>query len=816
MARKPTKPDLSSLAGGRQDPVTGTAGDPAGPVDDLDDDLDDEEFLAELETEDREAAELLIEMLGDNLSREVPRRQRSAATRLLRAGVSGGAWPYDWFARSLSWAAGVPNDLDEEAAWLIAAGSVVSPPQDPGWDTESVAAVMTLTHADWLAAVVAMVRRGPGSDAGPQALVRTSLVVPEIEEDGDSDGIELVEHAFEVLTPLWQALGAMDEDRRVTELGCWGLPRALWLTWRLSGLGPENLGLDTADDVDADDEEESEAERERLNDAAHARQAFLDWQNDPDDADGHRARAAASALSEPKAVAWLHAAVPNSDKWDPFLRWAIEAAKGTPDASGPAMCLAVRAEWHRDIVEEETWLAAALAADPRCQDALWRSADYAGDRGDAATAYNLLRRAAVDDDDEELAAYARFRFPPAAAAPRNAPCPCRSGRKYKHCHGGQRIGHPLAERAGWLVAKVGRYVQRPPQRELLLGYGARLAGTKEVRSRAAAHAVLTEPFIADFALHDGGALADFLAERGGLLPADERELAAAWLSSRVRLYEITGVTPGTGLRLRDLADDREYDVAERVGSHGVRRGDLVLTRLLDSGSGHILGAVMLVARLKRASLSAALETGVADDLLAWLRSASGLPALQNTEGQALLMATQSWRLSSASLWQRLRDSGLDDDGQDQLLVVRTDGTIAGTFTRSGLEVEISVNSRERLAELVDRLRKADPAAEFISGEEQSGEELMRKLRTVPKPVDVGPDVNDALAEHVRAYEREWIDTEIPALGGKTPRAAMRSAASRRQLQLLLEDFDAMPTSGGGGGMSADRIRELLGLPPRRG
>lgn len=161
--RKPTKPDLSSLAGGSQDPAPGRLDSAASPFDRLDDlddlddpddldyldDLDDEEFLAALDEADREAAALLMEMLGDDLPSEVPQRQRSASTGLLRAGVSRGAWPYDWFARSLSWAAGVPNDMDDEAAWLIAAGSVVSPPQDPGWDIESVAAVMTLTHADW-------------------------------------------------------------------------------------------------------------------------------------------------------------------------------------------------------------------------------------------------------------------------------------------------------------------------------------------------------------------------------------------------------------------------------------------------------------------------------------------------------------------------------------------------------------------------------------------------------------------------------------------------------------------------------------------
>lgn len=78
IARKPTKPDLSSLAGRSQDPAPGRLDSAARPFDDLDDlddlgdldyldDLDDEESLAALDEEDREAAALLMEMLGDDL-----------------------------------------------------------------------------------------------------------------------------------------------------------------------------------------------------------------------------------------------------------------------------------------------------------------------------------------------------------------------------------------------------------------------------------------------------------------------------------------------------------------------------------------------------------------------------------------------------------------------------------------------------------------------------------------------------------------------------------------------------------------------------
>lgn len=793
--------------------------------------LDDEDFLAAMEAEDREAAALLMEWLGDDMPRRLPRAQRRDAVKALRAGITKGTWPHDWFARSLSWQGGVPADLDDEAAWLRAAGSVVSPPEDPGWDTEAVGAVMSLTHADWIAAVLALVRQGAGSDASPQALARKSMLVPEIEGEIDPADIGLVEHAFEVVTPLWQALGAVDEQRRVTRLGCWGMPRAFWLTWGLSGLTHEGLMVEAAaddptghdedadEDADEGDDLEDDAfaasQREWELDAEPARRAFLDWQLAPQARDDSQGRTSAAALSEPGAANWLETAVHRSPDWDPFLRWAFAAALGTGAAAGPARYLALRAEWETDSASEESWLAAALAADPQCGPALWRMADYAGDRGDAATAYDLLRRAEVDNDDEELATYSRFRFPPTATAPRNAPCPCGSGRKYKHCHGGQRIGHPLVDRAGWLLAKVGRYVQRPPQQDLVMSYGALLAGTDDIRSREAVAAAISQPFVTDAAMFDGGALADFLDERGSLLPVDERELAASWVDTRVGLYEVTDVTPGSGMRMRDLADDHEQVVTERIGSHEVSPGALLLTRLLDNGAGQMLGPVMLISRWQRASLSAALEVGSAGAVLGWLADAGRLPELRNTEDHELVSATAQWRLSSAQSWRRLRDSGLVENGPDNLILQRPSGTVVGTFSRTRLVVEISTNSVERLQELVDLLNEADPDAAFLSGSERSAADMIRTPRVVRQPEELDQASADALAEYVHTYERQWIDTEIPALDGMTPRAALRTPAARRKLQLLLEDFDAMPRPSGGIGMDADRIRVLLGLPRHR-
>ena len=49
----------------------------------------------------------------------------------------------------------------------------------------------------------------------------------------------------------------------------------------------------------------------------------------------------------------------------------------------------------------------------------------------------------------------------------------------------------------------------------------------------------------------------------------------------------------------------------------------------------------------------------------------------------------------------------------------------------------------------------------------------------------------------------WLDQDIPALGGLTPREAARSAAGRERLEALMAEFELR------GGAPVDRLRAAL-------
>ncbi len=194
------------------------------------DDEDEEELLAALEAAEAAAVEVLRRALPELRGVEPPREEFATAARRLRTGLARGDWPYGHVLGAAGWK---EDDLpaDDAELWLGGAGALVSPREETGLDAGEEAAIIALDPADWLGAVIGVVREGVGADASPEALVGYIGSCPEIEGAVDPDEAPLLEMAFELVLPAWEAAGTVDDGRRLTALGRWGLPRALAWAW---------------------------------------------------------------------------------------------------------------------------------------------------------------------------------------------------------------------------------------------------------------------------------------------------------------------------------------------------------------------------------------------------------------------------------------------------------------------------------------------------------------------------------------------------------------------------------------------------------
>jgi hypothetical protein len=202
---------------------------PADGVEGYDDlvDFDADGFLQEWQEADRAAVDLLREALPEAVDAPLPADALAEAAQRIRANLA--EWPHRHLAAAAGWGKQAP--ADDETLWLQAAGALVSMNGESGLGSHEETSLMTLQHGDWAGAVIGLVRAGVGTRAWPEDLFQLADKCPEIEGSYEPEDREPIEFAFGLIVPVWEAVGALDEHRRLTSLGLWGLPRALALAW---------------------------------------------------------------------------------------------------------------------------------------------------------------------------------------------------------------------------------------------------------------------------------------------------------------------------------------------------------------------------------------------------------------------------------------------------------------------------------------------------------------------------------------------------------------------------------------------------------
>ncbi|NRQ35545.1 hypothetical protein HII36_27480 [Nonomuraea sp. NN258] len=212
-------------------------------------DEQDEELFAAWDEEEAFALSELRRIVG-----ELPKQPERPAAELERA-VTG--------LRELLGLPGFPGNVlracagfddrpmpdDDEELWLAVVAGVAGPISDLSEDAdaleefadlegelshedETLANLCAIQHADWLAAVAALARLGPGVLASPERLARLIAESEDIDsDDQDADDLDATEGLFASVVSLWGHLGVVDRDDVLTPLGWWGLPRALERAW---------------------------------------------------------------------------------------------------------------------------------------------------------------------------------------------------------------------------------------------------------------------------------------------------------------------------------------------------------------------------------------------------------------------------------------------------------------------------------------------------------------------------------------------------------------------------------------------------------
>jgi hypothetical protein len=514
----------------------------------------------------------------------------------------------------------------------------------------------------------------------------------------------------------------------------------------------------------------------------------------------------------------------------------VRGLAGRRVASSAAWAESVVAGRAGAVGRAESCLAEALAAEPCDDQVLEDAAWYASDRGDAAQAVRYLDRLDEDPDEDRTRLLRRYaaRTSPTSHTGRNEPCPCGSGRKYKHCclrGPSATLDHPLPERVRWLWEKMRWWLDRSGREDDVLDVALELHGGLPAGDSI--------EFSADFdmaaslVLFADGAIHDFLRERGGLLPDDETNLVAQWALTERSLHQVVEVRPGEGVNLRDLRTGDVAEVRERLGSGQLATGDLICAHPVFDGQGQqLIGGLVPVPVDLRESLMTALDGHASSIDLGWILGATRRPPdVVNMEGQPTVLCEATYLVDDPARTAGQLDTVFtrhenEDDGWAEWTEIDGRRWMRSRARLDGDRLRLSSNSELRFAEAskavtgaVDGLQLIDekrtPATEVMRGRPDQGN------RRPTTPLGAGPagfgagvplGAEEALDAFMRQQEERWVDEPIPALSGLSPRQAAADPTRRKDLLLLLHDFDRHSPPPGAATFDPARLRRLLGLP----
>lgn len=470
-----------------------------------------------------------------------------------------------------------------------------------------------------------------------------------------------------------------------------------------------------------------------------------------------------------------------------------------------------------DPVAAERSLQHAVELDPTFEAACLELAEFAFLRGDAAHGLSVLQNIGSAGGAPELRSMLEELLPREhPGLGRNDRCWCGSGRKYKVCHLGKSDA-THKQRARWLYSKADQFIA-PGRGEEELRELADIRTTYWTKTDdPLSQALEGDPFILDALLFEGGLFAEFVEERGPLLPPEELNLAQQWLLVERSVHEVESIASGEGVSLRDVrTGDRQF-VTEIIASRELTPGQFVCARVVPVGSElQFYGGIEPVHPSQRHHLIDMLDNHVEpDDLVDFLSARFAPPTLSSREGDPIVLCEAQFELGELNGIRRKlsRAYGAADGNRWHW---RDGESILGILMLDGTKLSVEAMTESRFDQIIDAVTKMHPMLSVVHETRASAADHMAEASKragsgrVEHDVELeqDPEIASILEVQIRKYEASWIHETIPALDGYTPTQAAADPTRRDDLIRLLDTF---PETGQPGAMSPRRLREALGL-----
>ncbi len=366
----------------------------------------------------------------------------------------------------------------------------------------------------------------------------------------------------------------------------------------------------------------------------------------------------------------------------------------------------------------------------------------------------------------------------------------------------------------------------------------------------------------------------YLKRRGWKDTAENRDYFAALRDTPVSLYEISNVKPGASMVLRDLLGGAEpVTVLEQSATRSLKKWDRVAVRIVAEGNHHVISGALLAfstdaVELLFDGLRGALKLKKRDALQltrdqlqactpvftsAWLFTAlpgalnPQQPTFCNSDGDdvmfhdlrfplakgvtqkevaACLRRVTDFHPEGPRFWNWLapRRTRSSKKVGDLTLDTELSGfTVLGSLELKGKTLLVTVNSAARATKAETLITKVAgewlkrPLTTIRTVEQMMDEERPKQPREGAD--EIPPEIARQIAhDYMDTHYRETLDAPLPALHGKSPRQAVRSAAGREKVLewlKLLENRSAQNDNAGIGDYDFGWMWAELGLQNHR-
>jgi len=339
-----------------------------------------------------------------------------------------------------------------------------------------------------------------------------------------------------------------------------------------------------------------------------------------------------------------------------------------------------------------------------------------------------------------------------------------------------------------------------------------------------------------------------------LMPA-ERIILEGLIEAPISLFVVRSVEPGRSVVVEDLLRGGLREVRDRTLSESARVEMGVFARIYPVGGTHFIsgigpplsslqigGAQQVLDDLGLETTPKALRRGahLFGSLWYWQRHLPVIPEIRTNDGEVVQMNKGLFHVADPTrAWQVLCHQPDLEPGEEHLTLVwlepfgasSDEPSIIAHFALEGEHIEVLSNAASRWERARVLLEGLDGVT-LVDHETRSMEEVLSDLveveaaegRAAPvsgsasggaPSVDLtDPEVWEAISAELRQRQIAWLDDSVPALGGETPREAVRTAAGKRKVQQMIR---AMPSASMGEGIEPlepprAELRRLLGLP----